>query len=127
MVEQEGERRQFQRILFDAVCEVRGEQSVWTSELLDISLKGVLMRRPAHWPSGVEGFFDIVVHLAGDDSVIEMKAKLRHIETDTLGFQCHTIDLESASHLKRLIELNLGDPAMLERELSHLLGEHAPK
>ncbi|MBS3804622.1 MAG: PilZ domain-containing protein [Oleiphilaceae bacterium] len=122
MVEQKGERRQFQRILFDAVCEIHGQDQIWKSELLDISLKGVLICRPASWPADLEGPFDVVVQLSGAANVIEMKAELRHVETDTLGFHCHAIDLTSASHLKRLIELNLGDQALLERELSHLVG-----
>jgi hypothetical protein len=50
-----------------------------------------------------------------------MAVELRHVEPHRLGFQCRYIDLESASHLKRLVELNLGDPTLLEREFAHLL------
>jgi hypothetical protein len=38
-----------------------------------------------------------------------------------LGFQVQYIDLDSATHLRRLVELNLGDPALLEREFENLL------
>jgi hypothetical protein len=34
---------------------------------------------------------------------------------------CKEIDLDSISHLRRLIELNLGDQEELERELGALL------
>lgn len=37
------------------------------------------------------------------------------------GFQCVSIDLESATELRRLLELNLGDPALLERDIQALL------
>ncbi|MCG8610315.1 MAG: hypothetical protein MI864_07240, partial [Pseudomonadales bacterium] len=35
------------------------------------------------------------------------------------------IDLDSITHLKRLIELNVGDPSLIERELSALIDAHA--
>ncbi len=40
-------------------------------------------------------------------------------------FRCEHIDIDSITHLKRLIELNLGDEALLHRELAHLI--HAPE
>ncbi|VAX04921.1 hypothetical protein MNBD_GAMMA20-584, partial [hydrothermal vent metagenome] len=43
-----------------------------------------------------------------------------HSENDHIGFRCEHIDLESISHLRRLVELNLGDAKLLDRELSAL-------
>ena len=43
-----------------------------------------------------------------------------HIEDDHTGYRCEHIDLDSISHLRRLVELNLGDPDILDRELSEL-------
>ena len=37
-----------------------------------------------------------------------------------LGLLFHTIDLDSVTHLRRLIELQLGDPALLQRDLAAL-------
>jgi hypothetical protein len=34
---------------------------------------------------------------------------------------CESIDLDSITHLRRLVELNAGDPALLERELTALV------
>jgi hypothetical protein len=50
-----------------------------------------------------------------------MQGSIIHSETDQIGFRCDHIDLESISHLKRLVELNLGDEAALERELHELV------
>jgi hypothetical protein len=33
---------------------------------------------------------------------------------------CRSIDLDTVTHLRRLIELQLGDPALLERDLAEL-------
>jgi hypothetical protein len=41
-------------------------------------------------------------------------------EQELLGFVCQYIDLDSISHLRRLVELNLGDGSLLERELAAL-------
>jgi hypothetical protein len=38
-----------------------------------------------------------------------------------VGVQCGSIDLESITHLRRLVEMNLGGGSLLERELKALL------
>ncbi|ROU00621.1 PilZ domain-containing protein [Marinobacter sp. R17] len=118
---QSTERRRFERILFDAPCDIHAGEDVWHSEVLDISMKGVLVRRPENWTAKLKHPFEITIHLNDLDSGIVMDVALRHVEGDHLGFQCQYIDLDSASHLKRLVELNLGDPSLLDRELRHLI------
>jgi hypothetical protein len=34
---------------------------------------------------------------------------------------CHSIDIDSVTHLRRLVELNLGNADLLQRELSALV------
>jgi len=34
------------------------------------------------------------------------------------------VDIDSITHLRRLIELQLGDPALLDRDLAQLSGLH---
>jgi hypothetical protein len=61
----------------------------------------------------------------GDDSsgdlVIAMAGELAHVEDGRAGVLCRSIDIESITHLRRLIEVNLGDPAASERELKALI------
>ena len=45
------------------------------------------------------------------------------IEGIYFGLICRNLDIDSATHLRRLVELNLGDPKLLERELSALVTE----
>ena len=49
-----------------------------------------------------------------------MDVWVAHEENKELGLKCKDIDVDSITHLRRLIELNLGDPDLLERELSAL-------
>ena len=60
------------------------------------------------------------IHLDADTDV-QMQVRLTHDNHGQLGFVCEHIDLDSISHLRRLIELNLGDQEELERELGALL------
>jgi hypothetical protein len=115
------EKRRFHRIEFDAPCELHCQDSVWKTEVLDISLKGVLVRRPEEWNVPLKQPCEVIIHLNDHEAAIVMAVELRHIEPHRLGFKCQYIDLDSATHLKRLVELNLGDQALLEREFAHLI------
>jgi hypothetical protein len=42
------------------------------------------------------------------------------MQKDRIGLYIEQLDLDSASHLQRLMELNLGDSDTLERELAEL-------
>lgn len=50
-----------------------------------------------------------------------MAGELAHVEGERSGVLCRSIDLESITHLRRLIEMNLGDAALVERELAALI------
>ncbi len=91
----------------------------WDSRLLDISLKGALIVAPADWETDSAVGCQLELRLDGD-VVISMDGTVVHCEEGHLGFRCDHIELDSISHLKRLVELNLGDEALLERELTEL-------
>lgn len=116
------EKRKFHRISFDAPCELHVLDHVWTTEVLDISLKGILVKRPEGWDAPLSQPCEVIIYLDGREAGIVMAVELKHIEAHRLGFRCEYIDLDSAAHLKRLVELNLGDQVLLEREFAHLIG-----
>jgi hypothetical protein len=49
-----------------------------------------------------------------------MTVRWRHSDEGQVGFECEFIDLDSISNLRRLVELNLGDSMLLERQLGSL-------
>jgi hypothetical protein len=49
-----------------------------------------------------------------------MDVSVAHVEDQHIGFRCEHIDLDSITHLRRLVELNVGDTDILYRELSAL-------
>jgi hypothetical protein len=119
MSETANERRRFHRINFDAATEISQGGNRWAAELHDISLKGLLVIRPADWDGDPARPFDARISL-GAGIVVQMEVELTRAEGDQLGFVCRHIDLDSISHLRRLVELNLGDEELLERDLTAL-------
>lgn len=120
MSEQHAERRRFKRIAFDATTELSQGTHRWPVRLLDLSLKGLLIERPDPWLGDPNRPFEADIHL-GLDADVRMDVQLAHDHNGQLGFVCLHIGLESIEHLRRLIELNLGDPEELERELGALI------
>lgn len=119
------EQRHFTRIPFDAevsLVSLDGHQQ-YNSNLIDICLKGALTTCPDNWQANEDDEFTLALNLAkGDDnSHLEMKVKVAHIEENKIGFEVTQMDLDTATHLHRLVELNLGDEKLLKRELSDLI------
>ena len=116
------ERRHFTRIPIDTVANLRCHEGQLKTRLLDVSLKGALLERPTEY-SGNNGNQCELELLLGE-TTITMQGSIVHSETSHIGFRCDHIDLESISHLKRLMELNLGDETALERELHELVANN---
>jgi hypothetical protein len=121
--QQSDERRRFSRIPFDATAHLnshKGELHL-NCHVIDISLVGVLITTPEGWLGDISDQYTIDLLLDDGQLVIKMDTEVAHIADNTIGFQCKHIDLDSISHLIRLVELNLGDEALLHRELAALL------
>lgn len=115
------EKRHFQRILFDAPVTINLDSATYGSRLVDLSLRGALIHRPPDWPAQAAGKVLLQVCLNDNRTRIEMEAQIVHSEQQCIGLQCQHIDMDSITHLRRLVELNLGDEALLRRELEELL------
>ncbi len=90
--------------------------------MLDLSLKGALLRLPAEAAALPLGSPCLLkVRLSDTDSSIAMAGEIAHVEAGRAGLLCRSIDIESITHLRRLIEMNLGDAALLERDLQALI------
>lgn len=114
------ERRHFSRILFNAECTLHQNDMEWTTEVLDISLRGLLVHKPDHFLMSRDEPCEATIRLSGSDTHIIMSLYFSHEDQNGLGFRCSHIDIDSMTHLKRLVELNLGSEDMLRRELHSL-------
>jgi hypothetical protein len=118
------ERRIFSRIPLNGKVTLIADHSRWTANLLDISMKGVLISHPAEWHGKKGDPAQLQINLSNSTVVITMDATLTHSSAEFLGFRCEHIDLDSMTHLRRLLELNLGDEERINRELSALVYMH---
>lgn len=113
------ERRHYQRVTFDAEIVMESGESTWLCHLVDISLKGLLVIFPDEIETSMDQTYQMEFRL-GIDAAINMGVKVVHVEDHLVGLEWHDIDLESLTHLRRLLELNLSDPEEMHRELSEL-------
>jgi len=113
-------RRQFWRAAFHSTAQLTTDHGTGAGQLTDISLKGALLEMPAGWSSRMGEACQVKLHLA-EGVVIVMWGKVAHIEGRHIGVRCENIDIDSITHLRRLVELNSGDAALLERELQSLI------
>ncbi|GAB7528795.1 PilZ domain-containing protein [Pseudomonas sp. 3A(2025)] len=120
MTDSPTDRRRFKRIAFDARTELSQNGRNWSVQLLDLSLKGLLIQRPEPWEGDPAQNFQVDIHLSADAHV-RMDVRQTHDDLQHLGFVCLHISLESIGHLKRFVELNLADPQELDRELAALI------
>ncbi|WOT06028.1 PilZ domain-containing protein [Shewanella youngdeokensis] len=117
------DRRQFSRILFLNNAQLQCDDKTWQTTLLDISLNGALLELPLNFsPSSKQLLLSFSI--ADSDIVVHMETELVHQKDHLLGLACRHIDVESISNLRRLIELNLGDADILDRELALFIDMH---
>ena len=117
------EQRHFTRIPFNATATVISTRSGHkvTTDLIDISFKGLLIKKPADW-QGLNGdHYTVHLQLAGNEVEINLAVIAVHHEDDHIGFKTEHMDLDTATTLRRLLELNLGSEELLERELTELV------
>lgn len=111
------EQRRFKRIPFDMPGRIVDTTTV---RVIDVSLKGALIAKPPNWKGSKGDTISIELPLDSGEAVIRMDMRVAHIEAERIGLACEYIDLDSITHLRRLVELNIGDDELLQRELAEL-------
>lgn len=114
------ERRRFLRIQFDGITELILNEQKHRVELLDLSLKGALIKSEAPLPCQPNDSLQMYIRLTDNDQTLSFDTSLVRIIDNNYGLRFNTIDLDTLTHLRRIMELNLGDENLLERELDHL-------
>jgi len=118
------DRRDFRRLPFEADVELEHRGREIEATLLDISLKGFLITVSdvdIDLEPGERVYSTIRLEDQGPE--IQFDARAVHRQQSAIGFEWVEIDDDSFSHLRRLLELNFGDPEKIERELEELLGD----
>ncbi|WP_018872242.1 PilZ domain-containing protein [Thioalkalivibrio sp. ALJ16] len=112
--------RRFQRIPLEFRASLLTDGGGCGVRVEDISLKGVLLEA-ADLPALNDGDEVCVDIPLSDEARITFEGRVRWHEGLWLGVEIEAMPLDSASHLRRLVELNLGDEDLLEREFAALI------
>lgn len=114
--------RQYARISFAAQVLLQVQGQTHTVHLLDIALMGALVQTNTLQPLVLYEKCRLELPLADDGEGVTMSGSIVHLDGQHVGIACQHMDLTSLTRLRRLIELNTGDVALMDRELSHLFG-----
>ena len=117
------QRRRFSRIQFPADVTVEIEGNAISGQLIDISLHGALIEIADDTHPVLNSICRLTLALTESIKIV-MKLKIAHLSGCRLGCECTEVDLDSLTHLKRLVAYNLGDQDLLERQLAELI--HQP-
>jgi hypothetical protein len=112
--------RHFVRIPFHADVQLELHDQTYHVQLLDIALKGALLQCDAVPAFALRDSCRLLLPMADDGAGIVMRGSIAHLNGAHIGIECTDIDLASLTRLRRLIELNSGDPELMHRELRQL-------
>ncbi|MFV0450064.1 MAG: PilZ domain-containing protein [Vibrio sp.] len=115
------ERRRFSRIIYQAVATLTQGNYQLTTCIQDLSLKGLLLWAEDEPQLDTNSIVDVAFTLPGSDITITLSATLIMQNERILHLKIDHIDIESVGHLRRLVELNVGNDELLHRELEHLV------
>lgn len=113
-------RRQFTRVLFSIKAKLTVEDKNYPVSIHDISLDGALITAVKSEQSLKGKLGTLRFFLSDNEAEVTMHIAIVHEHDDETGLQCNAIDIDSITHLRRLIELNLGSSEQLNKELSQL-------
>ena len=117
----EQERRRFERVLFETPAKLIDLEGEWPTKVLDLSLKGALVEIPANFNRSLGESFFLEIAL-NSDIIISMDCTIVYQREKFMGLQSNFVDLESITHLKRIISFNSNNSLdLLERDLSNLI------
>ena len=120
----QAERRKYNRVSFKSPATLTAEKFQVDCKVVDLSIHGALVQLLTPVDIEPPQTFHLNIPLDNDGEHILMELKLTHQENDQLGLECIHIDLDSITHLRRLVELNLGDSELLERDFQALVNDN---
>jgi hypothetical protein len=115
--------RQYVRIPFGADVLLKLHEKSFKVQLVDISLKGALVRCNTDDTVLLNDPCRLKLPMAQDGEGIVMAGHIAHLDGPLVGIACSDIDVASLTRLRRLIELNSGDSSLMHREIHHLFGD----
>jgi len=115
--------RRFRRVPFETKVSLTVDQGYWAGELVDVAMKGALVETMEPLPISSGNRCQLGIMLPGTAISLDFDAELVYVEGLQYGFKFISEDLETLTHLRKLIELNTGDAETTRSELSAWLDD----
>ena len=115
------ERRNYQRVPFATEAEINCNEKKYHGELLDISLQGALINYQGTIPFEEGSLCILSIHLLDSEVTMQFDVHLAHQKENKFGFKFIGEDTETMTHLRRLLELNIGSSETIDKEISFWL------
>lgn len=119
------EHRHYHRIPFDCLVEFETSECNYVCELVDISLQGALIAACSGATPKSGTPCNLTISLDELNEIqIKMVGTVAHKIENRVGIHCDSIDSDSMVHLRKLVESNLGDVDLVNREFDALVHDH---
>ena len=115
------EERNTHRVDFNALVEFETGESQLVCDLYDISLQGALIGACSGATPNAGTACKLTINLDEEGEIkIVMNGSVAHKIENRVGIHCVTIDDVSMAHLRKLVEYNLGDVELVNRDFDAL-------
>lgn len=115
------ERRLFKRVKFESNSNLEIEDKSYEGDLTDISLRGALFYSDQDIPLNDGDNAILRIYLPPSDITLTFDVLLAHRRDNSFGFKFISEDIDTITHLRRLLELNLGEDGDIGLEITHWL------
>jgi hypothetical protein len=113
-------QRHCSRVTLHNPAIIVADEARWDTRLMDLSLSGALLEYPNGWRGQTGDSCTLMLQLA-DQSYLEVDAQVRQVDSDRLGMAFVDLDESERDEIRWLVEINLGDTDLLQRELSEFV------
>jgi len=118
-------QRRFTRIPFHVPAQLEVQGGKLPCALLNVSLRGALVELSSGPVPTAGSSCAVTIDLdPGSGARIRMDGDVAYQRGRQVGIRCDELDLESIQHLRRILEVNVGDEAVVLKELGELVLEH---
>ncbi len=117
------EQRRYVRHIQTAPARLSQGEQQWSTCLLDISLQGALLERPATWPEHAQGLYRLSLILPDADAPLELDVETCHEDAERLGVYWPSLDVEPTRQLVQLLEQQPDGELLLARDIAQLLAD----
>lgn len=117
------EKRKFSRVKFNAEILIKIDEYWIKCDLLDISLKGILLTVEEPYSLDMGKKYDLKIKLPSSTIVLSFEGRSVHKRESQFGLRFENFDSDSFTHLRRLLELNTGEDQLIRSEISHLIDQ----